>query len=152
MKRRTVKLWNYRWKMIVSSQQTPNAISYFLKMVGNKQLLSNTVSTTKYKWVFGNFVWKFSRNCFFLTCTIFKDIFLLISWRLCLYFQILHLVDVNEPPKIRKLKDCQEECPLNEFLRLVDNVLPKNYTLECESQRVLDRAEWLPPFFQKQKH
>lgn len=65
--------------------------------------------------------------------------------------RILHLVDVNKPPEVRKLKDCHEMCPMNTFLRSIDNLLPRNYTQECESERSLDRPEWRPPPYGKQR-
>ncbi|XP_044758069.1 venom acid phosphatase Acph-1-like [Coccinella septempunctata] len=66
--------------------------------------------------------------------------------------RILHLEDVDQPPLVKKLKDCPEMCPLNEFLVLYDNVLPKNYTKECETERNLDIPEWIWKGNKKRKH
>ncbi|KAF7281463.1 hypothetical protein GWI33_004752 [Rhynchophorus ferrugineus] len=52
--------------------------------------------------------------------------------------KILYVKDVYQPPVELTLPNCEEYCPLNKFIQLTENHVPKNYTLECDSIVNLD--------------
>lgn len=47
--------------------------------------------------------------------------------------QILYQRDLVEEAEVKKIKDCEELCPLDKFLEITEPVIPKDYTAECES-------------------
>lgn len=52
-----------------------------------------------------------------------------------LYFQILYLESgTSEKPNELKLPNCDLQCPLEEFKRIVEPVIPKDWYEECFKQ------------------
>lgn len=52
--------------------------------------------------------------------------------------KVFYLTDASSKPKLQKLENCSELCPLSQFVELTRHYIPVNYTAECESNIYLD--------------
>lgn len=52
--------------------------------------------------------------------------------------KIFYVRDPSLEPELQKLENCDEFCPLEEFVEITEKRIPGNYTAECESSVYLD--------------
>lgn len=57
-------------------------------------------------------------------------------WFVC--FQIVHVRELKNGAEDLTIPGCETYCPLNKFLVLMQNRIPKNYTEECQSDVLLE--------------